>query len=200
MHISEGVLSVPVLLGGAALTIVGTAIGLRRVGHERLMTVAVMAAAFFVGSLIHVPIGPANAHLVLNGLLGAILGPAAFPAILVALTLQAVLFQYGGLTALGVNAFNMAFPAVVCWVLFRPLFATGRTAALGGFACGFAGVLLAALLTAFSLALSDEAFGTAATVLVVGHLPVMVVEGLVTAMAVAFFAKSRPELLHTSPR
>ncbi len=196
MHISEGVLSAPVLAGGVLLAAAGTAVGLRRLDYDRLMTVAVLAAAFFVGSLIHVPIGPVSAHLVLNGLLGAILGWAAFPAILVALALQAVLFQYGGLTALGVNTFNMAFPAVLCHFLFRPLLARGgRSAGVGGFCCGFCGVLLAAVLTAASLAATDEGFLTAAKVLLAGHIPVMAAEGVVTALTVGFLSRTRPEML-----
>jgi cobalt/nickel transport system permease protein len=126
VHISEGVLS-PAILGlGAALAVCGTAIGLRRLDYDRLMTVAILAAAFFVGSLIHIPIGPSSAHLILNGLLGVILGWAAFPAILVALMLQSVLFQYGGFTVLGVNTFNMAFPAVLCFILLLRRAGRGR--------------------------------------------------------------------------
>ena len=64
------------------------------------MTVAILAAHFFVGSLIHVPVGPSSVHVVLNGLLGMLLGWAAFPSIFVALMLQAILFQYGGITVL----------------------------------------------------------------------------------------------------
>ena len=45
MHISEGVLS-PVVLGlGAALAAGGAALGLRRLDYDRLMTVAILAAA-----------------------------------------------------------------------------------------------------------------------------------------------------------
>ena len=112
MHISEGVLSPAVLGAGAVLAAAGIVIGLRKLDYDRLMTVAILAAAFFVGSLIHVPIGPSSVHLILNGLLGMLLGWAAFPSIFVALMLQAILFQYGGITVLGVNTFNMAFPAV----------------------------------------------------------------------------------------
>ncbi|MDP3428832.1 MAG: energy-coupling factor ABC transporter permease, partial [Desulfomicrobium sp.] len=46
MHISEGVLSAAILGLGAALTVCGTAIGLRRLDYDRLMTVAILAAAF----------------------------------------------------------------------------------------------------------------------------------------------------------
>ncbi|MGD8881735.1 MAG: energy-coupling factor ABC transporter permease, partial [Desulfobacterales bacterium] len=92
MHISEGVLSGPVLISGGALTAAGTAIGLKKLDYDRIAQAGILAAAFFVASLIHVPIGPANAHLILNGLVGLLLGWAAFPVILVALVLQAVLF------------------------------------------------------------------------------------------------------------
>lgn len=196
MHISEGVLS-PVILGlGAALTVCGTAVGLRRLDYDRLMTVAILAAAFFVGSLIHIPIGPASAHLILNGLLGAILGWAAFPAILVALMLQSVLFQYGGFTVLGVNAFNMAFPAIVCFVLLRPLLSRpGRLRTGAAFCCGALSVAGAGLLTAASLAWTDQGFVQAARLLFLAHVPVMVVEGIVTALAVSFLSRVRPELL-----
>lgn len=199
MHISEGVLS-PVVLGlGAALTAGGAALGLRRLDYDRLMTVAILAAAFFVGSLVHVPIGPSSVHLILNGLLGAILGWAAFPAILVALTLQAVLFQYGGITVLGVNAFNMALPAVLAFYLFRPLLMRpGRWRAFGSFCCGAGGVAGAGLFTALSLALTSEGFAQAATLLFLAHVPVMIVEGIVTMLVISFLAKVRPELLHFS--
>ncbi|MBT8354287.1 MAG: cobalt transporter CbiM, partial [Desulfofustis sp.] len=113
MHISEGILSAPVLLGGASLTAVGTMIGLKKLDLDRIMEVSMLTATFFVASLIHVPIGPASIHLVLSGLLGIILGWVCFPAIVVGLLMQAVFFQYGGLMVLGVNAVIMAFPAVL---------------------------------------------------------------------------------------
>ncbi|EHJ46637.1 cobalamin (vitamin B12) biosynthesis CbiM protein [Solidesulfovibrio carbinoliphilus subsp. oakridgensis] len=197
MHISEGVLSGPVLAGGWALAAAGTALGLRRLDYDRLMTVAILAAAFFVASLIHVPIGPVSVHLILNGLLGAILGPAAFPAICIALLLQAVLFQFGGLVVLGVNTVDMALPAILCFLAFGPLLrAGGRKRAVGAFCCGFFAVLLAGSLTALALALSGEAFAATAKVILLAHVPIMLIEGVLTAMAVAFVARVRPEMLH----
>ena len=129
MHISEGVLSAPVLIGGGALTAVGTAIGLKRIDYDRIVPVAILTSAFFVASLIHVPIGPGSVHLVLNGLLGLVLGWACFPAILVALFLQAVFFQFGGFTVIGVNALNMAAAAVLAAYLVRPWLARSKTRA-----------------------------------------------------------------------
>jgi len=201
VHISDGVLS-PAILGlGAALTVGGTALGLRRLDYDRLMTVAILAAAFFVGSLIHMPIGPFSAHLILNGLLGVILGWAAFPAILVALMLQSVLFQYGGFTVLGVNAFNMAFPAVLCFLLLRPLLSRpGPMRTMGAFCCGALSVAGAGLLTALSLAYTNEGFLQAARLLFLAHVPVMIVEGIMTTLIVSFLSRVRPELLRFASR
>ncbi len=196
MHISEGVLSPAVLGCGIALTAVGTGIGLRKTEYSRLTTAAVLSSVFFAGSLIHVPLGPGNVHLVLNGLLGLFLGWAVFPALLVALLLQAILFWYGGLAVLGVNVFNMALPALICHYAFRNWL--GRATpfrAIGAFCCGAFSVAGAAACTALALGFTDAGFWTAANILFLAHLPVMAIEGCVTAMAVAFIAKNSPDLL-----
>ncbi|HAS88003.1 MAG TPA: cobalt transporter CbiM, partial [Desulfovibrio sp.] len=112
MHISEGILSLPVLACGAVVAATGTMIGLKKIDSEKLISVALLSSVFFVASLIHIPIGPSSAHLILSGLMGLLLGWAAFPAILTGLLLQAVLFQYGGLAVIGVNTAIMALPAV----------------------------------------------------------------------------------------
>ena len=199
MHISEGVLSAPVLLGGGALTVAGTAIGLKKLDYDRIMTVSILSATFFVASLIHVPLGPGSVHLILNGLLGVILGWTAFPAILIALLLQAIFFQFGGMVVLGVNTFNMAAPAVLCFYLLRTWLKRPKSRALAAFAGGFFSVLLAALLMALSLALSDAGFLDTAKLVVVAHLPIMVIEGFITMFTVSFLARVQPEILNIKP-
>lgn len=196
MHISEGVLSLPVLVTGAGITVAGLAIGLKKLTPERLPMAGALAAAFFVASLIHVPVGLANAHLLLVGLTGVLLGWAAFPAIFIALVLQALLFQYGGITTLGVNTASMGLGAVSAWGVYLLVlrFWPGalKTAA---FCAGFFGIVIAALLAAASLAFTSEGFIGAATVLLLAHLPVMFAEGLITMLAIGFLARLRPELL-----
>ncbi|MGF0010993.1 cobalt transporter CbiM [Desulfovibrio sp. SGI.102] len=202
MHIAEGVLSPAVLGGGAVLALAGTAQGLRRLEYDRLVTVGILSAAFFVASLIHVPVGLASAHLVLNGLVGVLLGWAAFPSILVALLLQALLFQFGGITVLGVNTFTMGFAAVASWYVFRAVcrLCPGMGGArAGAFMGGALGVALAAVLTALALAFTDEGFWLAAQLLLLAHLPVMLAEGLVTMFTVSFIMRVRPELLGMAP-
>lgn len=199
MHISEGILSPAILGGGAVLSAVGCYIGLRNVDWDRILPVAMLAAAFFVASLVHVPVGPVSAHLVLNGLLGVILGWASFPAITVALLLQALLFQYGGLLVLGVNAFNMAMPPVLCYYLFRGLLnGNARMRSVGAVLCGALSVALSGLLTASSLALTGQEFMPVAKAILLAHLPVMAIEGLITMLIVNFIHRVRPELLQFS--
>lgn len=195
MHISEGVLSAPVLIGGGALTAAGTAIGLRSLDYDRIMPTAILTATFFVASLIHVPIGPTSIHLLLNGLLGVILGWSCFPAILIALLLQAVFFQFGGLTVLGVNALNMAASALLCYYLVRPWLMKPKYRAAAGFIGGFLAIFLAALFMAAALAISDTGFLRAAQISIGAQLPIMVIEGFITMFTVSFLARVSPEIL-----
>ncbi|MGD8302282.1 MAG: cobalt transporter CbiM [Desulfobacterales bacterium] len=196
MHISEGVLSGPVLISGGALAAVGTAIGLKKLDYDHIAKAGILSAAFFVASLIHVPIGPANAHLILNGLVGLLLGWAAFPAILVALVLQAMLFQFGGITALGVNTIIMALPAVICYLVFSPfLLKKSSLALLAAFACGFLAVALSALILGMALVFTEENFLQVSAIVIAAHIPVMIIEGLITAMCVAFLKKVQPSML-----
>jgi len=197
MHISEGVLSLPVLIGGAAICAGGTAIGLKKMSQEEIPKVGILTATFFVASLVHVPLGPSSVHLILNGLIGLILGWAAFPALLVALFFQAVFFQFGGLTVLGVNTVNMALPGIIVYYLFLPAARSGNTvlSIIGGFLAGGVAVAMAGVLVAISLYLSNQAFLAAAKAVLAAHIPIMIIEGIITVIAISFINKVRPELL-----
>lgn len=198
MHISEGILSPAVLIGGAVVTTAGVSIGLKGLDYEKIPSMGILSAAFFVASLVHVPIGPASVHLILNGMLGLILGWKAFPTILVALALQALLFQFGGITTLGVNTLNMALPAVICYYLFGwgvRIKARQPVLILASFASGCFAVLFAAIMVGLSLYLTGEAFLPAAKLLVAAHLPVMLIEGMLTTACAGFIRRVKPELL-----
>lgn len=200
MHISEGILSAPVLVGGGVLAAAGVVIGLAALEDRKITICALLSAVFFVGSLIHVPIGLANAHLILCGLLGVVLGWSAFPAIFAALLLQAILFQYGGLTTLGVNTFTMGSSAVLSWYVYRACTAFSQAPAvriLAGFCAGFLGVAFAAILTALALAFTSEGFLGAAYALIIAHFPIMIAEGVITSLTIAFLGKIRPVLLYS---
>jgi cobalt/nickel transport system permease protein len=196
-HLPDGVLSAPVLVTGAVFSAGLLALALRRLDYERIPQAAVLSAAFFLSSLISIPLGPATVHLLLNGLMGLLLGLTAMPALFVALLLQVVFFGYGGLVVLGVNAMNLALPALVCAVVLRPLLFRTESRFLFwiGAAAGTLAVLFTAALTALSLGLSGESFHAAARVLLVGYLPLALVEGLITGTVVRFLHRVEPELL-----
>ena len=196
MHISEGVLSAPVLVSGGVLAAAGTAIGLKKIDYDHLARVGILSATFFVASLVHVPIGPSSVHLIMNGIVGLLLGWAAFPAILVALLLQGVFFQFGGITTLGVNTLIMALPAVICSYLFAPLLHKDRKyLLLAGFGCGFCAVLFGGVIVGLALMFTEENFLKVAMLVVTAHIPVMIIEGIVTAFCLAFLKKVQPAML-----
>ena len=171
MHIAEGVLSAPVLITGAVVAAAGVAYGLKKI--------------------------PAN-HFMLAGLLGVVLGWAAFPVIFVALLLQAVLFQFGGFTVLGVNTATMGLGALAAYGIFYAI--AGKSAnkrlKLAGFCGGFSAVLISGILTALALAFTNEGFVTAAWLIFLSNLPVMVVEGVITAFAVVYLKHSDPGIFN----
>jgi len=197
MHISEGILSVPVLVTGASLTVTAVGYSLKKMEHKEVPKVAILSSVFFVASLIHAPVGPSSVHLILNGIIGILLGWSAFPAILVALALQGVLFQFGGITTLGVNTLNMALPAIICFYLFnRGIKGENNFIALMlAFVCGFLAVLLSGTMVAAALVFTGEPFMQVAKLVLIAHPPVMILEGVLTAFCIGFLRKVRPEIL-----
>ena len=195
MHIVDGALSDSVVIGGGILTALGVAYGLRQIDAEKIPQTGILSATFFIASLIHIPLGPSSVHLILNGLLGLTLGWAAFPALLIALLLQAVFFGYGGFVVLGVNVLNIALPAILMGILCRRMvmYSQPRSAAIWGAVAGGGAILLTALFVAGSLALSGEEFLPAAQLVLVSHLPVVVVEALLTGAAVLLIRRVRPD-------
>jgi cobalt/nickel transport system permease protein len=187
-----------VLITGGVLTAAGTAVGLKKINMDKVANVGVLSAAFFVASLIHVNIGPSSVHLILNGIIGLILGWAAFPALLTALLLQSVFFQFGGISALGVNTINVALPAIISFYALRPLMDKSQlVTSIAAFLAGAGTVFMTALLVAVSLLFTEESFWETSVLIVTAHVPVMVIEGIVTIFAIIFFKKVRPEIFQT---
>lgn len=208
MHISDGILTETtagqiILAAGTGLALAGTAVGLRKTDYEKIPQVAVLSSAFFVASLIHVKVGPTSVHLILNGLMGLILGWAAFPAFLVALFLQAIFFGHGGLTTLGLNTFNFGASSLLCYYLFNASLRSVRSklaAGIIGACAGALSILLAASLVMAELMITGESFVLLAQGLLLAHLPVAIIEGVITGSVVLFLRKVRPAMLESPAR
>jgi cobalt/nickel transport system permease protein len=197
MHISEGVLSAPVLVTGALVAAGGLAIGLKKMSNQRVPEVAVLASALFVASLIRFPIGPASVHLALNGLAGVLLGWMVFPAVFVALSLQALLFQFGGFTTLGVNTAVMAMPAMLAFIVCKPILrnSSRRSALVAGALAGGIGIAGGAILISIALIYTERSLKSISIYFLLSHIPVMIIEGVVSAFVLAFLYKVKPEVL-----
>ncbi|OHB41753.1 MAG: hypothetical protein A2069_03200 [Planctomycetes bacterium GWB2_41_19] len=88
MHISDGVLSPYVIGAGWAIAIPALALSIRSLKADQVGAYGVIAAAFFAGSTIHVPVGPFSMHLVLSGIAGLLLGWGALTVVTVGLLLR----------------------------------------------------------------------------------------------------------------
>ena len=196
MHISDGVLPISVAVGGYVASAAIVAWSARRTRSEELPKLAVMTAAFFVASLVHVPFGPTSVHLIIPGLAGALLGPSAFLSIGLGLLLQSLLFQFGGLTALGANALMMGLPALVCgWFFQRYKGQTQFRQVLVGGLAGASGTALAAIILAILMVTGGEDFFGVAKIALLAHGPVIIIEGVVSAFTIGFLARVKPVLL-----
>jgi len=197
VHISDGVLPPVMLAAGFLLTAILLFYSLRSTRAEEIPKISIITAALFVASLIHFPVGPTSVHLILNGIAGILLGRRAYAGVFVALTMQAVFFSHGGLTALGVNAFNMGFPALLAWQIFKIRFNCSmqkKGLLFGALAGGFA-VLASVLLVSLELLATGEAFREISILVIAVHLPVMLIEAAVAGFAAGFLDKVKPEML-----
>lgn len=196
-HIPDGVLSLPVLVGGGVMAAGAVGLGLKKIGDEDIPRTAILASGFFALSLFALPVGPSSIHLLLGGLMGIVLGTAIFPAVCVALLLQAVMFGFGGLTTLGVNIINIALPGAIIGALVAPMIrqATPARAAIVAGLASAACVALTGLMVAASLALSSADYMLSARVMIATYVPLMLVEGFVGGFCISFVKRVKPELL-----
>jgi len=200
VHISDGVLPPAMLAAGFLIALTLLVFSMRNIRIEEIPKVSLITAALFVASLVHFPIGPTSVHLIMNGLAGILLGRRAFTGVFVALTLQAVFFQHGGLSVLGVNAFNIGVPAMLAWQIFkrrRGLESPRLEVVFGALAGGLA-VLASVLLVSLELLALGEAFNEISLLVIGAHLPVIIIEALVVGAAAGFLLKVKPEMLADS--
>lgn len=213
MHIPDGFLNLPVILITWVIAIALLAISLKRSQaeyQERAVPLMGVCAAFiFAAQMINFPIpGGTSGHLLGGTLAGALLGPWAGSLVMVAVFIvQAVVFQDGGLTVLGANIFNMGLIGTFCgYYLYRTIrFSLGRDTlrgvVVGAAVAAWTSVVVASIIVAIQLALS----GTVPLTVALGamaswHLLIGIGEALITAIALSFIWRTRPDLFYDPPR
>jgi len=208
MHIPDGFLSTVVSIALWAVSVVFILIALRQVnkdlGERQVPVMGVLAAAIFAGQMLNFAVtGGTSGHLLGAAIAAVVLGPWAAVLVMTAVVAtQALIFQDGGLLALGGNLFNMAvvgvFVAYAVYRLFLRLSGGKRWGILAGSAvAAWASIFIASLAVALQLALSGTSPANIAVPAMAGiHALIGVGEALITLGAISFLLAARPDLLN----
>ena len=209
MHIPDGFLSTGTSVVTWAASAGGVGYAARRVnrelGERQVPLMGVTAAFVFAAQMMNFAVaGGTSGHLLGGALAAILLGPWAGVLVLTSvLAVQALLFQDGGLLALGANVFNMAIVGVlVGWIAYttlRRLLGDKQgtwTTMVSGFAAAWLSVFVASLVAAAELALSGTSPWAVALPMMGGvHMLIGIGEGLITVGVLAFLQAARPDLL-----
>jgi cobalt/nickel transport system permease protein len=207
MHIPDGFLSVVVSIVLWVVSVVTVGYALRRasadLGERQVPLMGVLAAAIFAGQMLNFTvIGGTSGHLMGAALATILLGPwAAILVMTCVVAVQALIFQDGGLLALGSNIFNMGIVGVaVAYMAYNTLrrLTGGRRWGLfaSGFIAAWLSIEVASLSVALQLALSNTSPANIAIPTMAGiHALIGIGEGLITVGALAFIVSTRPDLL-----
>jgi cobalt/nickel transport system permease protein len=211
MHVPDGFLSTIVAIVFWVISVVVVAIALRRTGQalgdRQVPLMGVLAAAIFAGQMLNFSItGGTSGHLLGAAIATVLLGP--WPAVIVLATvvsIQALIFQDGGLLALGANLFNMAIVGVaVAYFIYTSLRRFLRSEPWGllvsGFVAAWASIFIASLAAALELAVSGTSPANVAVPAMGGiHALIGIGEGLITVGALGFLYATRRDLFSAKP-
>ncbi len=207
MHMGDALISPAVGLSFHAVSALCVAWSARRLGRDerreaKLPLMGVLAAFVFAAQMINfsIPGTGSSGHLGGGLMLAVLLGaPAAFIAMTAILMIQCLVFMDGGLLALGCNIFNLAFwPCVIGSRVFQSIHGKWNTRT-GLLAASIAAAILSLEPGALSVVIqtvasgrSELPFGVFSAFMLGIHLPIAIVEGLVTASVIGYVWALRP--------
>ncbi len=206
MHIPDGFLSAAVSIVFWVVSLVVVGYALRQVGRDlgerQVPLMGVLAACIFAGQMLNFSVtGGTSGHLLGAAIAAIVLGPWAAVLVMTCVVgIQAIVFQDGGLLALGANIFNMGVVGVaVAYFVYRTVqrLASGKSWGIfvGGFAAAWSSIFIASLACALQLALSGTSPANVAVPAMGGiHALIGVGEGLITVGALAFLYATRRDL------
>ncbi len=207
MHIPDGFLSTNTWLASWAISVGGIGYSIKKTAgvlKDRMVPLmGVMSAFVFAAQMINFPVmGGTSGHL-LGGVLAAVLlGPYAGALTLACvLIFQCLIFQDGGLTALGANVFNMAIAGTIGGYGIYSLIAEDRAnekRVLAGTAvAAWFSVVMASILCALELAISGTApLGIVLPAMAGIHALIGIGEAIITVSIITVILKTRPDLIY----
>lgn len=201
VHLSDGALTTAWWAPGFAGLVLLLLVAAWKLHEEDIPRIGVLTAAFFVASSIHVPLFvlPASVHLILNGLVGVVLGRRAPIAVAIGITLQYYLLGHGGQTTIGINSCLIALPALAAGVLYPLLRRVGIPAFARGVLLGGGAVAGAAVLNFLVLLFGGkEDWEILARLVLLAHVPVVILEGLMLGVLVRYLEKVKPDMLNAA--
>ena len=204
LHIPDGFLSLIVSLVSWAISAVILSLAVSRtnksLGESQVPLLGIMAAFIFAAQMINFPVaGGTSGHLLGGALAAIVLGPWAAMLVMTAvISVQALLFQDGGLLVMGANLLNMGLlTAAIGYGLYRAVYGRSRSVKLvtAGVAAWLS-VMAGALATALQLWLSGTSDLQAVVLAMLGvHALIGIGEALITVAALTFIFQTRPDLL-----
>ena len=207
LHIPDGFLSAAVAAVGWALAIAAIAYALRQtrgqLGGKQIPLMGVLAAFIFAAQSINVPVGGGTSGHLLGGVLAAIiLGPWAAVLIMASVVgVQAILFQDGGITALGFNIVNMgvitSFTGHFVYQQLKKIFGEGRNSIwIAGAVGGWLSMMIGAVAAGIELAISGTSpLNVALPAMAIVHAVLGIIEAVITVGALTFIYSTRRDLL-----
>jgi cobalt/nickel transport system permease protein len=210
MHIPDGFLDAKTWGPLWAVSAAGTAIAARRVAsrldEKTVPLLGVTAAFVFAAQMLNFPIaGGTSGHFTGAVLSVILLGPAVgLLSMASVLAIQCLVFQDGGITALGANIFNMGLVGCLSgWAVWRAFRAVSarRFPLAGAFVAAWAAVVLASSACAVELAIAGTVPLKPALIAMAGvHAAIGLVEGAITVAVLAAIGKARPDLVDLGVR
>jgi cobalt/nickel transport system permease protein len=209
MHIPDGFLNVATVATTSVISAGGVANAVRVTGktlkEKQVPLMGMLAAFIFAAQMLNFPIaGGTSGHFMGAALAAIILGPWASLLIMTCVLIaQCLVFQDGGLLALGANILNMgiigSFSSYYLYRLFCGLAGNSRkTRLIGSFAAGWVAIVLAASACALELAFSGASPLKIVLPAMAGvHALIGIVEGLVTVAVLSAIMATRSDLLES---
>jgi cobalt/nickel transport system permease protein len=199
MHIPDNFLSTPVWAALDAISIPAVGLLARRASKDleesRVPLLGVMGAFVFAAQMINFPVGiGTSGHLVGGALLACTLGTAPAVVVMTAiLAVQALVFQDGGVLALGANIFNMALAGVLAGALPYQLWGAGRWRRTAVFAGAFLSVLVSGSLAVAELLVSGVRMPRAVVLISLALFAVSAaLEGAITVAVLSGIERMKP--------